>query len=144
MLWVEFRGLERVVVTTSGNLKRMTTDESRDTGMGLVLLFLILFVSLKREGLLFAAIGLQVLGMTRPQAYRPIAVVWLGLSRVLGSVLSKILLSVVFFAVVTPVAILRRLLGRDSLKLRAFKASEESVMVERNHLFVGRDIERPY
>jgi hypothetical protein len=124
--------------------RKITKDQSRDTGMAMVLLFLILFASRKREGYLFAAIALHVLNMTWPQVYRPIAVVWLGLSDLLGTVVSKILLSVVFFFVVTPIAILRRLAGKDSLKLRAFKASQDSVMLERNHTFVGRDLERPY
>ena len=82
--------------------------------------------------------------MTVPRIYRPIAVVWLGFSDLLGAVVSRILLSIVFFGVVTPIGILRRLFGKDSLQLRAFKASNDSVMLERNHAFVGRDIERPY
>jgi len=48
------------------------------------------------------------------------------------------------FWLVTPIGALRRFFGKDSLKLRAFKASEESVMIVRNHLFVARDIEKPY
>jgi hypothetical protein len=122
----------------------MTKDQSRDTGMAMVLLLLILYVSLKWKGLLFGAMALHVLNMIVPQMYRPIAVVWLGLSHLLGAVASKILLSIVFFAVVTPIGILRRLVGKDSLKLRTFKASEDSVMLERNHTFTGTDIERPY
>lgn len=124
--------------------KKMTKDQSRDTGMALVLLLLILYVYLKREGLLFSAMALHVLNMTRPQIYRPMAVVWLGLSHLLGTVVSKILMAIVFFAVVTPIGILRRLVGKDSLKRRAFKAGEGSVMLARNHLFTGRDLERPY
>jgi hypothetical protein len=124
--------------------KKITKDQSRDTGMAMVLLLLILFVSLKWKGLLFGAMALHVLNMTLPQMFRPIAVVWLGLSDLLGTVVSKILLSIVFFAVVTPIGILRRLFGKDSLKLRAFKASEESVMLERNHTFTGTDVEKPY
>jgi hypothetical protein len=50
----------------------------------------------------------------------------------------------VFFGIVTPIATVRRLLGKDSLKLRAFKAGQDSVMVERNHRFIGADLERPY
>ena len=124
--------------------RKMTKDQSRDTGMAMVLLLLILYVSLKWKGLLFGAMALHVLNMIVPQMYRPIAVVWLGLSDLLGTVVSKILLSIVFFAVVTPIGIIRRLAGKDSLKLRAFKASEDSVMLERNHTFIGTDIERPY
>ena len=59
-----------------------------------------------------------------PRIYRPVAVFWLGFSDLLGAVMSKILLSIVYFAVVTPIGILRRLAGKDSLKLRAFKARQ--------------------
>jgi polyferredoxin len=121
-----------------------TKDQSRDTGMAMVLLLLILFAYLRWRGLLLGAILFQVLNMTVPQIYRPIAVVWLGLSNLLGAVASKVLLSIVFFTVVTPVGFLRRLIGKDSLKLRAFKAGEGSVMLERRHTFTGADIERPY
>jgi hypothetical protein len=124
--------------------RKITKDESRDTGMAMVLVFLILLATRKREGYLFAAIALHVLNMIVPQVYRPVAKLWLGLSDLLGSVVSKLLLSIVFFAVVTPIGIVRRLFGKDSLKLRTFKASQESVMLERNHTFVGSDLERPY
>jgi hypothetical protein len=50
----------------------------------------------------------------------------------------------VFLFVVTPISLLRRWLGKDSLKLRDFKTGQGSVMVERNHTFVSKDLERPY
>lgn len=124
--------------------RKITKDQSRDTGMAMVLLFLIVFATRKREGWLLAAMALHVVNMIVPQMFRPVAVLWLGLSDLLGSVVSKILLSIVFFLVVTPIGIVRRLLGKDSLKLRAFKAGHESVMLERNHTFIGQDLERPY
>ncbi len=124
--------------------RTITRDQSRDTGMAMVLLLLILFVVRKREAFLIGAMVLHVLNMILPQIYRPIAVVWLGLSDLLGTVVSKIVLSIVFFGIVTPIATVRRLLGKDSLKLRAFKAGQDSVMVERNHRFIGADLERPY
>jgi hypothetical protein len=124
--------------------RKITKDQSRDTGMAMVLLLLIVFATRKREGYLIGAMVLHVLNMIVPQVYRPVAVLWLGLSDLLGSVVSKILLSIVFFVVVTPIGILRRLFGKDSLQLRVFKASKESVMLERNHTFIGSDLERPY
>jgi hypothetical protein len=124
--------------------RKITKEQSRDTGMAMVLLLLIIFATRKREGYLIGAMILHILNMIVPQIYWPVAVLWLGLSDLLGSVVSKVLLSIVFFAVVTPIGIVRRLFGKDSLKLRAFKASQESVMVERNHTFIGSDLERPY
>jgi len=112
--------------------------------MAMVLLALIFYVSLRWKGLLLGAMALQVLNMAMPQVYRPVAMVWLGLSHLLGTVVSKILLSLVFGFVVTPTGIVRRLAGKDPLKLRAFKTAQDSVMLERNHTFTRQDLERPY
>jgi hypothetical protein len=62
----------------------------------------------------------------------------------LGTVVAKILLTLVFFTVVTPLGLARKLLGFDLLKLKEFKSGENSVMVIRSHIFTGKDIEKPY
>jgi hypothetical protein len=124
--------------------RKITKNQSRDAGMAMVLLFLLVFVARKREGWLFVAMGLHVLNMIVPQIYRPIAVLWLGLSDLLGAVVPKFMLAILFFVVVTPIGLLRRMLGKDALKLRVFKGGDGSVMLQRNHLFVAQDLERPY
>ena len=124
--------------------RKITKDQSRDTGMAMVLLLLILWVALKRKELVMGAIALHALNMTIPQLYRPIAVLWLGLSDLIGAVVSKVLMFIVFFGVVTPIGVLRRVMGKDALKLRVFKVGTDSVMLTRNHTFTARDIESPY
>ena len=123
---------------------RTTKDQSRDTGMAMVLILLIAYLYTKNNKILLAAVGLQVVAMAVPAVFRPMAVLWLNFSRLLGEVVSRILLSIVYFAVVTPIGILRRLRGNDSLHLYRFKKSNESVMLERTHKFEGRDLVRPY
>lgn len=126
-------------------LKRaITKDECRDTGMAMVLLLLLLQFKYRREGFILAAAGLHVLNMIVPRIFQPVAVVWMGLSRLLGAVVPKVLLSILYFGVLTPVGVLRRLMGKDSLKLRGFKAGEESVALVRNHLFTAQDLTKPY
>jgi Saxitoxin biosynthesis operon protein SxtJ len=124
--------------------RKITKDQSRDTGMAIVLLLMIFAASRKREGYLYAAMAVQVVNMTAPMIFRPLAPFWFGLSDAMGAVFSKVILSLVFFLVVTPIGIFRRLMGRDSLKLRAFKSNRESAMLKRDHLFTPRDMERPY
>jgi len=124
--------------------RRITKDQSKDTGMAMVLLLLLAGTAFKRELFVTTAIVALVIDMTAPQLFRPVAVVWLGLSHLLGTVISKILLTLVFFGVVTPIGLARKLLGIDSLKLREFKSGEGSVMVIRNHTFTGQDIKKPY
>lgn len=122
----------------------MTKDQCKDTGTAIALLLLLIFVKTRRNGWLYAALAVQVIDMVLPRIFAPVAVLWFGLAHILGTVMSRVLLSILFFGLVTPVGILRRFLGKDSLKLRAFKASEESAMLVRNHVFIAKDIEKPY
>ena len=124
--------------------RTLTKEQSKDTGMAMVLLLLLFSGAFKRETLVAIAIIALVVDMTFPQLYRPVAVLWLGLTHLLGTVVSKILLTLVFFCVVTPMGLARKVLGFDSLKLKDFKSGEDSVMVVRNHTFTGEDIEKPY
>ncbi len=121
-----------------------TNEQAKDTGMAIVLVLLLVWLGQRRDGYVAAAIVVHVLNMTAPRLFRPFAVVWFGLSHVLGLVASKAILTVVFFVVVTPIAVWRRLAGHDSLNLRGFKKGRESVMKQRNYTFVGKDLEQPY
>lgn len=125
-------------------LSKITKDQGRDAGMALVFLLLLLFALRRREGLIVGAMILHALNMVFPQVYRPLALLWLSLSELFGNIGSKILLSIVFFAVVTPIGLLRRLLGKDPLLMKAFKADESSVMQKRNHKFVAADLHQPF
>ena len=119
-------------------------EQSKDTGMAMVLLLLLFSSVLKRHGLVTAAMVVLVVDMIYPLIFRPVAFVWLGFSHLLGTVMSRILLTIVFFLVVTPMGIARRLMRKDSMNLTSFKANEQSVMAVRNHTFVAKDLEKPY
>ena len=119
-------------------------DRSRDTGLALVLLLLIVHAATKRDGFATAAIVGLVVTMTVPLLFRPASVVWFGFSHLLGTVMSKVLLTLVFYVVVTPIGLVRRLLGHDSLRLRAFKSGGASVMHPRAHTYGPGDLEKPY
>jgi hypothetical protein len=123
---------------------RITKEQAKDTGMAMVLLCLLLGYFTDAEWFFVLAIPLLVVTMVVPSVYRPVAVVWLGLSHLLGTVVSRILLTLVFFVIVMPVGFLRRLLRRDSLQLAKFRRGSESVMRVREHLYVASDIDRPY
>jgi hypothetical protein len=122
----------------------VTREQSKDTGMALVLVLLLAWGASGRNGFVLAAIAMHVVNMIAPGLFKPAAVVWFTASHLLGTVVSKVVLSVVFFGVVTPMAMFRRLLGKDPMQLRAFRAGHGSVMTERNHVYTGLDIELPY
>lgn len=123
---------------------KVTLHQAKDTGMALVLAcLLVMFVS-ERYFLLPVTIALLAVTMTWPKAFRPAARVWFGLSHFIGNIVSRVLLTVLFFTVVTPMAIIRRMAGADSLKLKRWGDETDSVFAERNHSFSAADLERPY
>jgi len=122
----------------------ITRDQSRDTGMAMVLLLLLALLKWGRNELLIAALIVHVVNMIVPQVFRPVAIAWFGLAHLLGAVASRVLMFVVFALVVTPIGLLRRALGKDSLRLRGFRSGNDSVMVVRNHTFTASDLEKPY
>jgi len=124
--------------------KQITKDQSRDTGMAMALLALLLGFLTDARWFFPLATVLLVVTMAVPSVYRPIAFVWLGLSHFLGTIVSRILLTAVFFVVVLPVGLLRRAMGMDSLQLKKFGRGKESVMRVRDHVYAPSDIDKPY
>jgi hypothetical protein len=122
----------------------ITKDQAKDTGMAMVLICLLLAHFLGNSLFIKIAVAVLVINMIVPTFYKYPAFLWLGLSHLVGSVVSRILLTLIFFIVVTPVSLIRRILGFDSLKLRKFKKGRESVMIKRDILFGGKDMERPF
>ena len=116
---------------------------AKDTGMAAVLICLIGFLWGGQRGWIVAALVLLVLNMIRPQLYRPAAVAWFGFSHRLGGIVSKVVLSAIFYIVLTPVALVRRLTGADAMKLKLWH-SAPSAFSERDHRFTARDLEKPY
>jgi hypothetical protein len=123
---------------------RISKDQAKDTGMAMVLICLIVGFFSKNPVWVKIAIPVLVVDMVVPKLYTPVAVVWLGLSHLLGTVVSRILLSIIFFVLVMPVGLLRRILGKDSLQLRKFRKGTGSVMKVRDHVYTPADIEKPY
>jgi hypothetical protein len=72
------------------------------------------------------------------------AKVWFGLSNLLGSIVSRVLLTVVFFAVITPMGLAKRIFGSEPLQLRKWKHGDASVFTERGQAYTPEDIENPY
>lgn len=58
---------------------------------------------------------LVVLGTALPRLLKPFYYAWMALAVVLGFVMTRLILTVFFFVVLTPVGLVFRLLGRDPL-----------------------------
>lgn len=121
-----------------------TLDQAKDTGLAMILICLLLGHWGKLPQFLPLSIALLLLTMVWPAAFKPLAGLWFGLSHLMGNVVSKILLTVVFFLLVTPIGLIRRWAKADSLQLLRWKKADGSVFVERQGPLTGKDLENPY
>jgi len=124
--------------------RTISEKQASDTGMAAVLIFLLIGFFTGNTLYYKIAIPILIINMTYAMFFYPLAIVWLGLTQLLGAFVSKILLSLVFLLLVVPVGVFRRLLGKDSLQLNEFKKSRNSAMKTRNYSFTSKDIEKPY
>jgi hypothetical protein len=122
----------------------VTKDQSKDTGLAFILILLIVGGATGTALYYKLAIAVTLLIMTVPEVLKPLAVVWFGISHLMGSVMSQVLLSIIFTIVVVPIAFLRKLAGKDSLQLKHFKIGHDSALITRNHRFTPADFEKPY
>lgn len=58
---------------------------------------------------------LVLLGATIPLALKPIYTAWMALAVVLGYIMTRVILTLVFYLVVTPIGLIMRAVGRDPL-----------------------------
>lgn len=125
-------------------MKNITTDQAKDTGMAMVLICLLVMLFYELEILLVPAVILLVVTMTFPVLLRPVGRLWFGFSHIMGSIVSKILLSVLFFVIVTPIGLARRFAGADSLKLKDWRKGTPSAFVDCERKYSAEDLEHPY
>jgi len=71
----------------------------------------------------FAAAGILFIsfGIIAPALLGPLQKAWMALSVVIGFFMSRLVLAVLFYGVVTPIGLLTKLLGKDILDLRISK-----------------------
>jgi hypothetical protein len=125
-------------------LLHSTPEQAKDTGMAMVLISLLLGYVGKFPKFLPVSIVLLIITMAWPKAFKPLAGLWFGLSHLLGSVVSRVVLSILFFGIVTPIGLIRRWYGADSLQLKKWKQGRGSVFVVREGPLQEKDLSNPY
>jgi hypothetical protein len=102
----------------------------------------IFFFITDRIALLYVGVGVAAIGLLVPIAAKAIHWLWMGIAKVGGFINSHIILGLVFFLILTPLALLRRLGRKDLLQLR--KKSSGSYFTTRDHRYTGKDLEKPW
>ena len=93
-------------------------------------------------GWLAAAAVLALIALGSVQLSARIHVLWMKIAQVLGRISSAVLLTLVFFLMLTPMAVMRRIFSRqDVLQL---KKKEATYFTIRNHTYTAGDLKNGY
>jgi len=92
----------------------------------LILAAVVLFYFTKPAAIYFAIIGgiLVSLGLVFPQGIKPLNKIWMGLAIVLGFFMSRLILTILFYIVLTPIALLAKLVGKKFIDLKYDKSAK--------------------
>ncbi len=122
----------------------MSAPQNRDhfqTILVICLGFIGLSFLFKTEILLYIGIGLGVIPALIPVTAQYISLGWYKLGEALGWVNGKVLLSVVFFIFLTPIALIYQWTKKNPLYK---KDPGESVFKVREHTFSAKDLRDPW
>jgi hypothetical protein len=124
--------------------RKISKKQTTDAGMAFVLILLLL--GLFSHNIIYYKISIPVLivNMTVPKLFYPMAILWYAFADLLGLITSKIILTIIFVAMILPTSIIRRILGKDSLQLYKFKKSNKSVLINSKIKFEPANIEKPF
>jgi hypothetical protein len=103
--------------------------------------FLILFIVFKHKAFLYTSLSVALISAFIPFLGNWIVKTWFLIGHVLGWVNSKIILSVIFFIFLSPIAFLYRLLKKDNLNL---KSQDESLYTTRDHKYTPEDLKNTW
>lgn len=116
--------------------------QAKHTSLLVIAIGFAAFFLLYRNDWLLLPVGISAIGFIIGLVGEYIHLGWMLLAKILGYINSRILLSIIFFLVLTPVALLMRLLGKTQFVKKA--GTQQSLFVARNHLYNRQDLEQPF
>jgi len=118
----------------------ISREQTKEFGMLAVLVTSVLALFPGKNNLLIVVSILALLTLLCPVVYYPFAVIWFGFSKWMGKISTGILLGVAFFIIVFPVGLIRKMMQLDALKIKQFKKTTGTVMINRDHIYEGSDL----
>ena len=118
-------------------------NKAQETLAVLALAALVILGTIKKEWIYgtYTAIFFLFIGLFIPPLAILIHKTWILLAKIISEVNVRLILSLVFFFILTSIAFVKRLTSPDSLHI---KPPEKSVFTIRNHLYTSEDLENPY
>jgi len=111
------------------NIKETKKDLNKfgiTVGGALLIIALLFFYFEKPSAIYFGVIGglLLFTGIIFPLILKPLNKIWMGLAIVLGFFMSRLILTILFYLILTPVALIAKLVGKKFMILKYDKSAK--------------------
>ena len=121
------------------------TNRKQNMEFGIVLALTLVIISAYCQiALTVPVIIALVITLVAPKIYAPFTWCWFRLSDLLGLVATRCILFVLFFMIITPIGILRRLMKKDTFYLKQFGKGSGSTFIEQEKKFNVQDLDKQY
>ena len=116
--------------------------------IGIILLIIAGFLFWKEKEsfqiLLTFGATLCILGIAIPFILKPIYWVWMLFATILGWIMTRVILSLLFYIIVTPIGLIPRLFGKQFLELRWDKSKESYWNFRTNERLIKENYEKQF
>ena len=102
---------------------------------------LVLFIVFRKNIFILTSIGLLLLGLFFKGASARVAALWLRFAEVLGAFNTRVILGLVYFLVLTPIALVYRLFAKKHVNSPR-TAFGGSYFIVRDHVCAAQDLEK--
>lgn len=119
-------------------------EKNYETILAIVLGLLVIFLigKAQHKWMVTVSVLLLLIGLFSPFLSSKIAWAWNKLSHVMGYVMSRVLLSIIFFVFLWPISLLARLSKKDQLQLK--KTGSDSYYINRDHQYKPEDLDNSW
>ena len=131
------------------NIKEEKTDLRKfgvSVGIVILLISAALYFLDKDSFIYFGIIGILLLlfGIILPNLLKPLNKVWMTLAIILGWFMSRVILFILYYVIITPIGFLLKLIGKDFLHLKIDKKSQSYWEIREKKITEQIDYERQF
>lgn len=131
------------------NIKEEKTDLRKfgvSVGIVILLISAALYLLDKDSFIYFGIIGILLLlfAIILPNLLKPLNKVWMTLAIILGWFMSRVILFVLYYFIITPIGFLLKLIGKDFLHLKIDKNSQSYWEIREKKITEQIDYERQF
>jgi hypothetical protein len=123
-------------------MNKLNREKQLETMLTIAVGFFLVAWSTKNKYVFFFALLIGLIGMFSKTLTSYISNGWMKVGEAMGAVSSRIILSIVYFLFLFPIALIYRIGRKDTLQLK--KAETDSYFVTRNTRYETKDLKNPW